>query len=766
MPEAGVSPRRGLVLALLVLSLAVGTLLSDTLFGDKLLSQADALEAFPPWSDALAEPAEPANPLLLDQSIVMQPWQHFAAERLADGTPPLWNPHNYAGQPMVGTYQTAYFWPLHWVYYAWPSERYWAWSAALRLLAAGGFTFLLLRTLGRDVLPATLGAVVFALSGFMIAWLGHMHTHVALFLPALFWLVERIAQRPGRTRDTVGLVLCVGGALLAGHLQTAVHMALAVLAWTAFRAVCAVGDEGRGARLGARGLGQVVVGGVLGVALALPQLLPFFDYLGDSAGAVVLEEVQTVDDIDPLDAAVLMVDPGRFGSPAAAQGFGPYRGPKGANVNYSELIGGYVGTVALALALLALLHGWRERRGRALLVFFAGLALFSAALAWQVYPIYDLVAEVPRLKSTKLMRFGLVLTLGLAVLAAWGAELLLARLRARDPRLALAGGVLLVGLVAGELVAFGRGYNPAIDPADKAPATAVTDFLRAELPKDGSPAPWRVLGIEGRTLMPSANLFYDVPMVGGYDSMELRTTTELVGLMSSSPGADVFIKMTPYYDQGWPIAHLLGVRYVLAGMELPAPLELVLDGPTKVYRNPAALPKAFAARAARLVPDAEERLAVLGDPAFDPWVAVLEAAPALEVDLDAPLAAAAVELVRYADLEVDLAVDVPAGPNPALVVLADAWDDEWVAELDGEPVEVARVDHGLRGVWVPAGRHELAFRYVPYSLMWGVGLALGILGAAGAWLVVRTVRSRTRGLGEEVAPTASPPPANGLSSRP
>jgi len=746
MPEAGVSPRRGLVLALCVLALAACALLSETLFGDKILSQADALEVFPPWSDASAGPAEPANPLLLDQSIVMQPWQHFAAERLADGTPPLWNPHNYAGQPMVGTYQTAYFWPLHWVYYAWPSERFWAWSAALRLIAAGGFTFLLLRTLGRDVLPATLGAVVFALSGFMIAWLGHMHTHVALFLPALFWLVERIAQRPGRTRDTAGLVLCVGGALLAGHLQTAVHMALAVLAWTAFRTACALPSETRAGstKLSPRGLVQIVVGGALGVVLALPQLLPFFDYLGDSSGAVVLEQVQTVDDIDPLDAAVLMVDPGRFGSPAAAQGFGPYRGPSGANVNYSELIGGYVGTVALALALLAILYGWRERRGRGLLAFFAGLALFSAALAWQVWPVYDLVAEVPRLKSTKLMRFGLVLTLGLAVLAARGAELLLARLRARDPRLALAGGVLLVALVAGELVAFGRGYNPAIDPAKKAPATAVTDFLRAELPADGSPAPWRVLGIDNRTLMPSANLFYDVPMVGGYDSMELRTTTELVGLMSSSPGAETFVKMTPYYDQGWPIAHLLGVRYVLAGVELPAPLELVLDGPTKVYRNPAALPKAFAARTARLVPDTEERLAVLADPAFDPWVAVLEAAPTEGVDLAAPLAAAGVELVRYADLEVDLVVDVAAGPNPALVVLADAWDDEWVAELDGAPVKIVRVDHGLRGVWVPEGRHELAFRYVPFSLLWGLGLALGGLGAAIAWLVVRS-RSRAAG---------------------
>lgn len=759
MSEARLSRRSGFLLCAAVLALAIAALLPDTLFGDKILSQADALEVFPPWSDARAaagEPlAEPQNLVLLDQSIVMQPWLEFGSERVRAGTPPLWNPSNYLGQPMVGTYQTAYFWPLHWVHFLWPSERFWAWSAALRLFAMGALTFALLRTLRFGALPATLGALVYALSGFSIAWLGHMHTHVSLFLPALLLFVERIARRPGRASDVVGLALCTAGALLAGHLQTAVHVALAVAAWTAFRALVALPGAEGAPRLGAHGLGRIAAAALAGVLLAMPQLLPFFDYLAGSSGEVVLEELQTVDPIDPLDAAVLMVDPGHFGSPAAAQGFGPYTGPEGQNVNYNELVGGFVGRLALVLALLGLALCCVPRRAppgrRRVLAFFGALGLVAAAVAWQVPPFYELAEAIPKLTSTKLMRLAVVLTLALAVLAAAGLEALLERLprRAAGPI-----GLALVALVGAELVAFGRGYNPAIDPARKAPATAVTDFLQAQLPADGSLPTWRVLGLENTMLLPSANLFYGLPMVTGYDSMEARTTTELVALMSSSPaatgfeGGPAFIATIPYFDQSWSVANLLGVRYVLSRIPLPPPLELRLDGPTQVYENRHALRRAFSPGAVRVIEDPATRLAFLASPEFDPGgIAVLESA-ADGLPSGAHIASAVEPvLLTYTDLEVEVHMDVrassqaPGGAEQAaLLVLADAWDDGWVADIDGEPVKIVRVNHGLRGVWVPLGEHLVTFRYRPASVVIGVQVAIWTLVIGLVWLV----RSRTR----------------------
>ena len=352
------------------------------------------------------------------------------------------------------------------------------------------------------------------------------------------------------------------------------------------------------------------------------------------------------------------------------------------------------------------------------------------------------------------MRFSLLFAFCLSVLAAFGlqgvtawwssrisrlAALPSARAAARGkqaglsrqvPSLVAALAILAVTL---ELLAFGRGYNPALAPAELAPATAVTDYLRAELPPGGRPATWRALGLDNTILLPSANLYYDIPMVSGYDSMETRTTTELVALMSSDPGGAYFIKEIAHFDQAWQIGALLGVRYVLSPIELPPPLELVLDGPTKIYANPAALPRAFAATSVRLIEDKEQRLAHLADPAFDPREAVLERAPRgleLAPGQSLELASADVTLDAYDDLDIRITVDVaPAAATQALIILTDAWDAGWQAELDGQRVHIERVDHALRGVFVPAGTHQLTFRYRPPAIT--VGLALGAIGLLG-----------------------------------
>ena len=610
---------------------------------------------------------------------------------------------------------------------------------------------------------STLGGLVFCLSGFMVAWLGHLHTNVALFLPAFFWIVERTAEKPN-LRNNGLMALFVGCALLAGHLQTAVHVAIGVAAYTAFRWRFAVG----GTQLTLRGLSQIASGVALGVLFAMPQLLPFFDYLRTSSGAVVLEQLETVAPVNSLDAAVLSVDPGHFGSPAVAQGYGPYTGPSGRNLNYNELIGGYVGRLALGLALLAAGFALPRRRrtsaafasaatARPAALFFVAFALFAAAVAWQLWPVYDLMHAIPKLKSTKLMRFSLLFAFALATLAAYGLEVLLAFVAARRAaagpghgdasRLATCtfAGVAIV-VVTLELLAFDRGYNPAIEATEIAPRTTVTDYLRAQLPPDGKPATWRALGIDNTILLPSANLFYDIPMVSGYDSMEARTTTELVALMSSDPGGAYFIKEIGHFDRGWRIGDLLGVRYVLSPIALPAPLELVLDGPTKIYANPAARPRAFAATELRRIADKDQRLAFLASPDFQPEIAVVERTPPqLEEELakrDEPteeglrLLDGAVQLESYDDLEVRLAVSIeePKSASQAalpygLVVLADAWDEGWVAELDDHSVPIERVDHALRGVFVGPGEHELVFRYRSPAVL--VGLALGVIGLLG-----------------------------------
>jgi uncharacterized membrane protein YfhO len=68
--------------------------------------------------------------------------------------------------------------------------------------------------------------------------------------------------------------------------------------------------------------------------------------------------------------------------------------------------------------------------------------------------------------------------------------------------------------------------------------------------------------------------------------------------------------------------------------------------------------------------------------------------------------------------------------QPALLVLSDGDDPGWHATVDGEPVPIYRTNVLLRGVTVPAGRHQVEFVYRPAA--WQQGLWLGAAG----WLII------------------------------
>ncbi|MEZ4590119.1 MAG: YfhO family protein [Chloroflexota bacterium] len=74
---------------------------------------------------------------------------------------------------------------------------------------------------------------------------------------------------------------------------------------------------------------------------------------------------------------------------------------------------------------------------------------------------------------------------------------------------------------------------------------------------------------------------------------------------------------------------------------------------------------------------------------------------------------------------------------PGFVVLADAYDAGWQAAVDGQVTAVYRANTVVRAVYVPAGSHEIVFRYRPLSFWVGAagsGLALlGVLGMTAGW---------------------------------
>jgi hypothetical protein len=161
----------------------------------------------------------------------------------------------------------------------------------------------------------------------------------------------------------------------------------------------------------------------------------------------------------------------------------------------------------------------------------------------------------------------------------------------------------------------------------------------------------------------------------------------------------------------------------------------------EVYENARALPRAWLAAGARALDD-EATLGVIRTgrlPDGSRWEPLRTALVEPGAESAAPTggdggggdvggAAAAVgsaEVFRYEPNRVD--VRTKAG-SPSVLVLGENHYPGWRAYLDGRAVEVLRVNYALRGVAVPAGEHEVSFRYRPGSAL--AGLVVSLLTAA------------------------------------
>lgn len=171
------------------------------------------------------------------------------------------------------------------------------------------------------------------------------------------------------------------------------------------------------------------------------------------------------------------------------------------------------------------------------------------------------------------------------------------------------------------------------------------------------------------------------------------------------------------------------------GLDELAPLA-GLPEPTRVYRVPGSLPRAYAVSGARVAPDLDA-LRVLIDPGFDPSrEIVLPSGPA------APVEPAFSADVRVPSLLHDRVRIEARLSRPGYVVLVDAYDPDWRATVDGSPAPLLRANVAFRAVPVPAGAHVVEMRYRPRSARVGALVSVAALAVA-VVPMARTLR-RTR----------------------
>lgn len=168
--------------------------------------------------------------------------------------------------------------------------------------------------------------------------------------------------------------------------------------------------------------------------------------------------------------------------------------------------------------------------------------------------------------------------------------------------------------------------------------------------------------------------------------------------------------------------HLLsGVQCLVTPGTLDDPdLPVSHDGPVKVYRYETEHPQAWMVGQTVVAADPEAQLETIKLRSFNPLTTAV-------VDQDVPglpgraVTGTATIHRRYNETYVTTNAD-----SPALLVLADAWYPGWHATVDGQPATLLRANYAFRAVAVPAGPHQVIFRYRP--AYWLPSLALMALG--------------------------------------
>lgn len=741
--------------AVVALALLPFAIFAQALWPGRVLSPADILMTFSPWA-SLAPGTLAANPLQSDVAFMFDPWLIYAGRAVAAGHFPLWNPHAFAGAPFFANPQTALLFPLTWLAYVLPAPLAITLVMILKLSVAGVGMYLFVRLLAVRPVASAIGAVSFMLNGALVMWLGWAVGSAMAMLPWLFAASEWLRHARSR-RAVAALALVVAVSIFAGYPQiTAVALVIAGL-W----AVCRAGETERPWRF----LAAWTSGVSLGVVLAAVQILPFLEYLGESAVYAYRAQWMPVMAAPPRSALALLM-PGYFGSATGRDYWGYF------NVNE---IAASVGVVPWAALPAAIVGAGRRPATRFLL----GVALVAAALCYDTPGVTGWLGALPPFSFVITFRMVVFLAFALSALAALGLEALLTAAPTARRRIERAVRWSVAALAALTCVLVVQDY-PTFVRLGLVGATAAQYVLflvllavaaLAALASPGSRAIWLLLAVQIAALAPTAatenpvlamSLFYPEPPaiahlraqagrhervllgvgknlgmlyglreVAGYDGLTPRRVEQL-----ASPRRESWLLASGSIDAtvDWasPLFDLFSVRHLIVSRDaarLPAHFVTDYDGrDARIVANPHALPRAFLAARARCARDVDALHLLRGaavDLRHEVVLSGCETPPPGVAELATTRVVFTVDATERVRLETE-------SDGPAWLVLTDTWFPGWQARVDGVPLPVWRADYAFRAVAVPAGRHDVELTYAPRSVRDGLMLTLagaGILGA-------------------------------------
>ena len=359
----------------------------------------------------------------------LQALARASVDQWMDGDVPYWNRFEGVGAPLAGEMQSMALHPFVLMY------RLPQGFLLMQILSeslAGIATMLLLRRLGIGRAVAMGAGIAYAFNG-TFAWLSNAAASPVLYLPLLLLGVEvarDAAHGAAARRGGWALVaIAIAGSLYAGFPETAYINGLFVCLW------CLVRMEGLPRAALRSFITKLAAGAAAGMLLASPVLVAFLDYLpranvGGHEGAFATATLPR-----PSISALYM--PYVYGPINAFNGNTTSPNLAG----FWSSIGGYLSAAQLMLAMLTI--GVRRLRLTqvAVVVWF----VIYLSKTYRFMPVIKVVNLLPGIKEMAYFRYSQPsVTMGMLILAAFGAQRMLDQQISRRQIAITSGGVAVV----------------------------------------------------------------------------------------------------------------------------------------------------------------------------------------------------------------------------------------------------------------------------------------------------------------------------------
>lgn len=714
-----------------------------------------------PWRDKFAAEfprGVPFKNFLITDPVRQQiPWRKQVVEVWKSGRIPSLNPDSFSGTTLRGNIQAGALYPFNLLF--WWFDFPVAWSALIisQPILASLFFFWFVRNLGRGKLGATLGAISFGFSGFMIAWLtwGTM-AHSALWLPLSLLAIDKLkTQEIRRLRWWIVLNVSILMSWLAGHVQIAGYATVFIGCYALVRWL-EVWKERKQLKMNSINWRVLLFGGAVllttGLILSF-QLMPFLKFIEVSSRAYKVENYLKEGWFMPWQNLIQFFVPDFFGNPATLNYWGVW--------NYGEFIG-YIGVLPMLFAIVAImtkemkLNYWRA----SLLICF--LLMLPTPLTSILYKL-----QLPVFSALQPTRLMFLIDFILAVIAAYGVDYWYEN-KSRTKWLSVMGGTVIY-LIIWILVLGGRGVFPNIEDWEVTKRNLFLPSLFAMIgggvlifkmkypkllgrtiiglillltifdlyrfgkkftpftPRDyffsetltttylkNQPKPVRVMSTDERLLPGNVSGYYGIEMVEGYDPLIYNRYEELLWALAigrpdveARSGFNRIIGLSQYDER---VGKILGVDYVLTLNDLNHfNLELVLkEGETRVYKAKSPGERFYLTDKYRVARTKQEAMQMLFDSEFRVGVeAVVESSIELP-QTEIANSVGEVKLERYEANKIELKVNVS---SPKLLVVKNANIPGWKADIDGKEVEILQTNYAFQGVVVPQGNHSVRLIY-------------------------------------------------------